>query len=288
MTVYIILTIIWSLLIVFLFLLAGNRYQSFIEANKKEFQITFLAPVSLYLIEKLRFIERFPALIGQIQRKMINLYGVKIAINYTIMFLAQLISTFILTLMLSFLFALVGEGDHSIFAVGLFVSIILPVFMYKKLEKQESERRVQILMDLPEFVNKLVLLINAGETVQQAIRHSVHTKKEVEKSPLYKELEEMVSKLSSNQPFNQVMEDFNKRCSIQEVSLFTSSVLLNYRKGGDDLVIALRQLSQDLWKTRKTLSKVQGEEASSKMLFPMMMIFIAIIIMIGWPAMSLM
>jgi len=46
----------------------------------------------------------------------------------------------------------------------------------------------------------------------------------------------------------------------------------------------LKNLSNECWETRKNLAKQKGEEASSKLLFPMMLMLMAVFIVIMVPA----
>ncbi|MNJ65984.1 hypothetical protein D3C77_620270 [compost metagenome] len=88
--------------------------------------------------------------------------------------------------------------------------------------------------------------------------------------------------------FQQALEGFSKRCGIQEVSAFTTAVLLNYRRGGSDFVLSLRDLSHTLWEKRKAVGKTLGEQASSKLVFPMVLLFLIIVILVGTPAFMIM
>jgi tight adherence protein C len=65
-------------------------------------------------------------------------------------------------------------------------------------------------------------------------------------------------------------------------------LLLNYKRGGDDLVVALRTLSKELWDKRKALSRTLGEEASTKLVFPMVIVFVIVLVVIASPAIMLM
>ncbi|MNP57095.1 hypothetical protein D3C76_1518900 [compost metagenome] len=98
----------------------------------------------------------------------------------------------------------------------------------------------------------------------------------------------MQREMESGYSFQQALEGFSKRCGVQEVSAFTTAVLLNYRRGGNDFVLALRDLSHSLWDKRKTVSKTLGEQASSKLIFPLVLIFLIIVILVGAPAFMIM
>jgi tight adherence protein C len=107
-------------------------------------------------------------------------------------------------------------------------------------------------------------------------------------SPLCKELKLAVNELKVSVSFTKVMEDFSKRCAIHEISLFANAMLLNYRKGGSDFVFALSSLHHELWQKRKAISRTLGEEASSKLVFPMVLIFVIVMVIVGSPAILMM
>ncbi len=129
-----------------------------------------------------------------------------------------------------------------------------------------------MLIELPEVLNQLMLLVGAGETVQQALIR-IADKTGASADPLRMELSEAARALKMNGSFTKCMEDFSKRCSLQETTLFTTTLLLNYRRGGEEMLVSLRELSMTLWDKRKALAKTLGEEASSKLVFPMVLIF---------------
>ncbi|WP_409346948.1 type II secretion system F family protein [Paenibacillus sp. MBLB4367] len=102
--------------------------------------------------------------------------------------------------------------------------------------------------------------------------------------PLHKELRQLANELNNNRSFPQAMEDLSRRVAVQEVSMFSSAMLLNIRRGGDELIYALRDLSRALWDRRLSTAKTLGEEASSKMVFPMVVIFGVVVIVVAAPA----
>lgn len=265
----------------------GSRYEPVVAEFKDQYPLLFMAPVSLQIIDSLKIMERLYSQIAKIQQKMISLYGMHRALQHTRIFIAQLLSTVLICLLGTFIFTLLANADFTIFLVGMIITVMVPYVMISQLATQEKERKDLILLELPEVVNKMILLINAGETVQRALLRCVTTTKDPN-SPLIMELTDAVNKMVSNEPFHQVLNDLSKKCGIQEISLFTTTILLNYRKGGSDLIIALRELSHELWEKRKAISRTKGEEASSKLVFPLVLIFIAVMIIVGYPAITIM
>ncbi|OPA77008.1 type II secretion protein F [Paenibacillus selenitireducens] len=241
------------------------------------------APPMLLILEKVRWIERFPALFYTIQRAMQILYGTQVAAKYSAMFMAELLNYAFLMLVFGCVLPLLTDGQVMGFGVGAVLAILLPVAMVKDLTKRVVRREQDLLIELPEFLNQMILLVNAGETVQKALMQCVERKKAHGDHPLYKELIQMVHEWHSGYSFQQSFEQFSKRCAVQEVSIFTTTIMLNYRRGGDEFVVALRDLSRVLWEKRKAVSRVRGEEASSKLVFPMVMVFFVLLVLVCTP-----
>ncbi|SEO60650.1 tight adherence protein C [Amphibacillus marinus] len=268
-------------------LLAGKKYQAFIEPYKEPFQFVFLAPAGLYLIDKTRLIYRLSSRLVAIQQKVATLYQAGREIQaYTKMYLAEIISSILICLLGGALLALANGGDQRMLILGGMMAVLLPAISIKKLDDKVKLRKQAIIFELPEFASKIALLVNAGETCQKALIRCTMMKQD-DDNPLYKELKESVTKIQNGESFSQVMEEFSKRCGVQEVSAFTTTILLNYRRGGDQLSLSLRELAHTLWEKRKAISKTRGEQASSKLVFPMVFIFVAILLIVAYPALAI-
>jgi len=96
----------------------------------------------------------------------------------------------------------------------------------------------------------------------------------------------MLSEISAGKPAARAYEDMAFRCKVPEVTRFVSAVLQNLNRGNRDMVYVLRTLAQEAWDKRKDLARKQGEEASTKLVFPMVMVFVAIAIIVLAPAMQ--
>ncbi len=246
----------------------------------------WLAPAGLWFMDRTKLADRLSEPLGKVHRVMIGLYGAKPAISETKWFAAK---TLIIAYGLLILSTMAGlaAGEAEMLIYGLPLTIFVPFLMYKQAAGELKRKKQSILIELPEILNQLMLLVGAGETVPQALVRIVNGKEAVS-SPLMAELKETVHALKVNVSFSKAMEDFSKRCAMQEVSLFTTTLLLNYKRGGDELVMALRELSVNLWEKRKALAKTLGEEAASKLVFPMVMIFFVVMVMVAAPALMMM
>ncbi|WP_340393463.1 type II secretion system F family protein [Paenibacillus sp. FSL E2-0190] len=277
--VTVILLIVWVLLRI----QCGNRYVALRILPMEGLRLRKLGEPLLLLIEKSGIASRFPSLLFRIQRSLQRSYGMRYSAERTLLFMGEMLSySWLLLVGGSLITAFSGEQAGMI--LGVFLAIALPTAMVSDLHKKVRVREQNIMLELPELLNSIVLLVGAGETVQRAIIRCVESHRGDTNHPLYKELMTMTSEWEGGYSFQQAFENFSKRCAVQEVSVFTTTVLLNYRRGGADFVLSLRDLSRMLWDKRKALSRTRGEQASSKLVFPMVVIFLIVIVLVGTPA----
>ena len=262
-------------------------YQPFISTYKDDIILPVIAPFSFTVIDKLDLNKRLPKLVNFIHQKMIILKGSKLSGDHTKVYLAKIITTLTMLILLTLVAVEASGGNNENLIYGLLLIVVVAIFLVKDLDKKVKQRKDSILIDLPEFVNKVILLVNAGDTVQGAFEKCVNQNKHrIFESPLYFELNEAVNKMSANTSFQDALKDLNYRSGIQEVSVFTTTVMMNYRKGGAQLTDSLKELSVSLWEKRKTITRIKGEEASSKLVFPIIFIFGAVLLIIIYPALA--
>ena len=102
--------------------------------------------------------------------------------------------------------------------------------------------------------------------------------------PLYEEMLITCHEIESGVGEARAYERFGERCGLHRYRKFCSLLVQNLRKGTRGLVQLLEQEVSDAFEERKNLAKKSGEEAGTKMLFPMMMMFGIIIVIIMVPA----
>ncbi|HPZ04720.1 MAG TPA: type II secretion system F family protein [Clostridiales bacterium] len=172
------------------------------------------------------------------------------------------------------------DGGYLFFCVLILAAVI--VLSDRELNEKVKKRRQSIQLEFPDFVNKLTLLVNAGLTVSKAWEKAAFDAER--QTPLYKELRIAVQAVRAGASEYKAYEEFAKRCHVPAVTRFVTVVLQNIRKGNSELVPVLRLLADECWEMRKNTAKKFGEEASTKLLLPMMLMFIAILLIVGMPA----
>ncbi|MFD2114475.1 hypothetical protein ACFSTH_15680 [Paenibacillus yanchengensis] len=175
--------------------------------------------------------------------------------------------------------------EWIILPAGLVIGLLFVVRLFVESSNQVTSRKIAIVAALPGLVSRLVLLIGAGETVQRAfIKIGLQFQTQQLEEPLPQQWQLAAIALQHGQSFEQVLEKFNKQCAVQEIATFSTILLLNYKRGGDQLVVALKEQTISLWETRKNIVKTKGEEASSKLVFPLVLLLFTMIVLIAAPA----
>lgn len=183
-------------------------------------------------------------------------------------------------------------ADSGVLAgLGALLAVVLPLMKRKELHGKLEARRHSIVMELPELLSRLLLMVNAGENVLRALERCLERpagSRRQDWHPLYAELEAAVAAMKRGESFVFAWEEFGRRCAVPEARMFATTLLMNARRGGDTFVAALRELSHLLWEKRKAAAKTLGERASSRLAFPLAVIFLIILVLVGTPSMLLM
>lgn len=178
-------------------------------------------------------------------------------------------------------------GNPAVGWVGSLVGASIPALRVRDLNRQVESRRQALIMELPVFLSRLLVLVNAGEQVRKALLRCLESRSSG-KHPLYDELYAALSAMERGESMSLAMEEFGRRCAVPEVKLFAAVLLMNARRGGEEFVPALRDLTRQMWEKRKAVARTLGEQASSRLAFPLAVIFLLVIILVGAPAMLIM
>lgn len=284
-----------------IFLLAKSKskgiYDEYIEPiDADQFKLKEYIGAGMIIKERSKIQERLPSALKSlfarymmdVRNKICELYGAKYADYYYEIHNAQKAVIIPVVLALVSLVSLIMfvQNDLTEGVVLLIIApiaaIAVPFIIDYDLKSKIDERRTAIQMEFPEFVNKLILLINAGMTISGAWAKIVMENKK--KNPLYDELNICMADIHSGKPEYMAYEEFGRRCRIKEIIKFTSIIVLNLRKGGAEIVAALREQSDECWEMRKATARRMGEKASSKLMLPMGIMLLGIMLVVVLPA----
>ncbi len=177
------------------------------------------------------------------------------------------------------LFAALGNEPMALL-IGIVIAFLAMWYIDELLNDKLTERRDELLADMPQVLSKLTLLVNSGMTLRDAWKKVAFGGDKV----LYREMQATVEDMQNGLSELESYRSFADRCAIKQIRRFTSTMIQNMQKGNAEVSFFLKELSDEMWEEKKHLVKRKGEAANSKLLIPTAMIFIGILIMIMVPA----
>lgn len=270
------------IIVVVLSLIARGRAREYqAEMRQYGFMLPVLGDLGFWLLERVR-ISWGITYLRKTRGKLTELYGAREVEVYLEVHIVQKFVLGLAGLLIFDFLYLVGDTELSFLVVGVLVGGLLFFWPDQDLQKKIIRRKQNILIDLPGFLNTLVLLVSAGLPFGGAVQKVVG-EADLER-PLYRELSIVLAEQGAGKSFSQSYEDLAHRCRVPEITRMVSTIIQNLHRGSGDLVHILRLLAQEAWERRKDIAKRQGEEASSKLVIPMVMVFLAVAIIVLAPA----
>lgn len=261
-----------------LLLLAGKKYDAWIEPlDNKEFILCELYGVGFVVLDLIKY--NFTSKAERKRRQQIALiYGEKHAEYYLRVNAAERITLALLILVLGL--ALYGIAN-DILVVGVMVMFAFVAYYYVGTLPEETlkKKTAQILNQFADVVSKLALLVNAGMILKEAWAKVAETGK----GELYDEMRRVVVQMENGMSELDAYAEFGNRCIAPEIKKFTSTIIQGLVKGNRELVEMIKQQSREIWDAKRHHVKQEGEKAASKLLIPMMIMFVGVLIMIVLP-----
>lgn len=261
--------VVWSL---------GSRFDDLIENlpfSKYPFKVLYVFGFEMLARTGYRFHHRYDR---KKYRSFCVLYGKKNADYHQRLDLARKISVTVLVFIILLLLSIVL--DAWIALIFAFAGTLGIAYYYDADTAQRlAMRREEIRSDFPEVLTSMALLVNAGLIVDKAWGV-------VSKSGdrlIYREMRRASVLIENGVSPNDAWMEFAERCGDPYVDKVISALLQNLSRGNRELVFFLKRMSDESWNEQKHVVRRKGEMASTKMLFPIMLIFLGILIMIMLP-----
>ena len=174
------------------------------------------------------------------------------------------------------------KTDIKILVIGFLISVSIVCLRNRRLDEEVNEIKNELLSKYPDFVNHLWLYIGSGMTIKQSLHMYV---KESEKCYLTNEIEYTLNLINAGCDEAICYEKLGVYLSVPEYSRLMSRISQNLVKGTKDIRHLMEEEINESLRAKKEYAKRKGEEASTKMLAPMMILLCVVLITIMTPAM---
>lgn len=177
----------------------------------------------------------------------------------------------------------------AVFMLTLILALGVWIEMDSVTHKRAEERKGQLLLDYPDLMWKMTMLLGAGLSMKgiftrisdEYLREKKNSKK---MRHVYEEVTYTCREMQSGIPEAQAYERFGKRCQLPEYIRLGSVLSQNLKKGSKGLTQLLETEAESSLTDRKNHARKIGERAGTKLLFPMMLMLGIVLVILMVPA----
>lgn len=168
--------------------------------------------------------------------------------------------------------------------------VLIWVFSRKKKQEDQKKRIIKMEEDYSDIVNQLALLLGAGMTARQAWnrlgRLYVYKKNSqmIKENAVYEAILRMNGRFSEGESERVVYQKFCEEIPASCYHKLMRILLGSLEKGTKGVEIRLEEESRSAFEQRILLAKKRGEEASTKMLVPLMLMMLIVMGIVMLPA----
>ncbi len=182
--------------------------------------------------------------------------------------------------------------SNAPFILGILFLFLFPFISYQKdeeIHKEAKRREQQLLFSFPEFVSKLILFMEAGMSIKSSIfriSEDYQKKKRLKKESiyLYEELWFICKQMKNGLSEKEGYELLAARCNLPCYRKLSSLLIQHLQKGSVTILDNLRRESLKANEEQKGQIQKKGEEISTKLLFPMIIMLGIVMVFIMVPA----
>lgn len=174
--------------------------------------------------------------------------------------------------------------------LGIAAALLLSVRERAEAQRAKKRREAQLMADYPEIVSKLMIFLGAGMTIRTAWdRISGDYMQLIKKGKskpryAYEEMYEASCQMNKGISEGQAYSAFGRRCGLQPYMKLCSLLEQNRKNGSKNLRDLMKLEMADAFEQRKHGARRLGEEAGTRLLFPLFLMLGVVMVMIAVPA----
>ncbi len=184
------------------------------------------------------------------------------------------------------------EDNSTLLSFMMILVLCVPILMFFKkkqeIEEIEKRERQQMLQDYPEIISKLMLLLSAGMSLRRTMEKIVSdynaSYKKKEKRKAYEILSDICKEMNCGVTEKHAYESIGERCDLLQYRTLSALLVQHLQKGNRGMEHMLAEEVRRAQELRQQQAKILGEQASTKLLFPMTLMLLDVFIILIVPA----
>lgn len=180
----------------------------------------------------------------------------------------------------------------KILLLELLFFILYPFIKKEEELQREKERKNMLALQYPEILSKLTVLVGSGMTIRQAWNKisasysNKRQKRETKERYVYEEMCKTNRAMLEGESERIAYQKFGERMADHAYYRLMRILISNLKKGNQGLCELLEEESEKAFEERTFAAKKYGEEASTKMIFPLILLMGIVMAIIIVPAIT--
>lgn len=158
----------------------------------------------------------------------------------------------------------------------------------QEIEEKRKRERQQMMRDYPEIVSKLTLLLSAGVNLRKAMerigKDYVNYSRINGERKAYEIVVEICGEMERGIAEAEAYEHIGEKTGLLPYRTFSALLVQHLQKGSRGIELMLEEEAEKAQEMRKQQARVLGEQASTKLLFPMILMLIVVFVILLIPA----
>lgn len=182
-----------------------------------------------------------------------------------------------------------GDPGVTILALGLVLGVGLMLSAVQKAGKAAEERQRRLSLDYPYVISRLTLYLGAGMSLRSAFVRMAGTYEEAlrrggQKREAMEEVRRTAADLQNGLPETEAIRQFGERSGNARYRTLSQLLIQHLSRGNRELAILLAEDSREAFEERKKEARIRGEQAGTKLIFPMLLMLGVVITILMVPA----
>ena len=185
--------------------------------------------------------------------------------------------------------AMGGRNGFPVLLAGTAAAVLSIFAAYSRQRQCQKEHEAALLSDYPLIAEKLVLLLDAGMSSRMAVKRIAkdYTERVRSGRPRREGFEELClvcREMNRGISESDAYRNLGRRCPAAPYKTLSMLLVQNLARGSRTLLAVLEKEAEDAGSERRKRARILGEEASAKLLFPMLLMLGVVLVIMIVPA----
>lgn len=182
-------------------------------------------------------------------------------------------------------------GISGILILFVTVCIFIPLHNYLKLQEEGKKCQEQAERDFPVIVHLLTLYMGAGLSFFSAVKRisqNYQKQRELDDSKKYafEKMMRMEQQMSNGVSQREACQDWGMQFRTDSYQKLSLILIQSFTKGGREAAMLMEVEEREAFHKRIDRAKKEGEEASTRLLFPMILLLCQVMLLVMYPALT--